>query len=77
MDVMSCFCGNHAIVRTSWTDTNPGRRFWSCPQIGTNCGFFLWLDPPMCVRSRSIDPWIAKIKKCTSTVFELNGDCKP
>ncbi|KAL8217858.1 hypothetical protein R6Q57_021231 [Mikania cordata] len=26
-----CYCGRLATVRTSWTDQNPGRRFYSCP----------------------------------------------
>ena len=26
-----CFCGKMAIVRTAWTDKNPGRRFWGFP----------------------------------------------
>ncbi|PWA69707.1 zinc finger, GRF-type [Artemisia annua] len=54
--MVNCFCGNQAVMRTSWTHTNPGRRFWSCAQIVTNCGFFLWFDPPMCARARAIIP---------------------
>ncbi|PWA34818.1 zinc finger, GRF-type [Artemisia annua] len=54
--MVTCFCGNEAVLRTSWTNTNPGRRFWSCSQSVPNCGFFLWFDPPMCVRSRAIIP---------------------
>ncbi|KAL8217174.1 hypothetical protein R6Q57_024011 [Mikania cordata] len=27
-----CACGKQAIVRTSWTSKNPGRRFFSCPE---------------------------------------------
>ena len=26
-----CSCGRIAVIRTSWTDDNPGRRFYSCP----------------------------------------------
>ncbi|PWA80024.1 zinc finger, GRF-type [Artemisia annua] len=54
--MVTCFCGNEAVLHTSWTNTNPGRRFWSCSQSVPNCGFFLWLDPPMCVHSRAIIP---------------------
>ncbi|KAF5777957.1 putative transcription factor GRF family [Helianthus annuus] len=25
-----CSCGRIATIRTSWTDDNPGRRFYSC-----------------------------------------------
>ncbi|KAL4585615.1 hypothetical protein LXL04_010238 [Taraxacum kok-saghyz] len=45
-----CYCGRVAIVRTSWTDTNPGRRFHCCPKQVSRCAFFAWLDPPMCAR---------------------------
>ncbi|KAL4564580.1 hypothetical protein LXL04_028644 [Taraxacum kok-saghyz] len=27
-----CFCVRNALMRTSWTDLNPGRRFWGCPK---------------------------------------------
>ena len=38
-----CYCGREAIVKTSKTPQNPGKRFITCPeQIG--CGFFLWED---------------------------------
>ncbi|PWA63782.1 zinc finger, GRF-type [Artemisia annua] len=26
-----CACGLQVVVRTSWTNRNPGRRFYSCP----------------------------------------------
>jgi len=26
-----CKCGRFALVRTSWTEENPGRRFYACP----------------------------------------------
>ncbi|PWA46103.1 zinc finger, GRF-type [Artemisia annua] len=56
MENVNCFCGNQAAIRTSWTNNNPGQRFWSCPQIDSHCDFFSWLDPPMCARSRQIIP---------------------
>ncbi|KAK6775791.1 hypothetical protein RDI58_026792 [Solanum bulbocastanum] len=32
-------------MQTSWSDRNPGRRFWSCPHYeATNCNFFRWRD---------------------------------
>uniref|UniRef100_A0A162A161 Zinc finger GRF-type domain-containing protein n=1 Tax=Daucus carota subsp. sativus TaxID=79200 RepID=A0A162A161_DAUCS len=27
-----CSCGFSPVLRTSWTDANPGRRFWGCSQ---------------------------------------------
>ncbi|GJS67215.1 zinc finger, GRF-type containing protein [Tanacetum coccineum] len=26
-----CACGLEAVIRTSWTNRNPGRRFYGCP----------------------------------------------
>ncbi|GKE04149.1 zinc finger, GRF-type containing protein [Tanacetum coccineum] len=50
-----CFCGLPAVTRTSWTDTNPGRKFLGCPQIeGQRCIYFGWLDPPMYQRDMLI-----------------------
>jgi len=32
-------------MQTSWSDRNPGRRFWSCPHYeAMNCNFFRWRD---------------------------------
>ncbi|KAL0421249.1 UNVERIFIED_CONTAM: hypothetical protein Slati_3147800 [Sesamum latifolium] len=48
--VVNCFCGIRAPLRTSWTNDNPGRRFYSCPNCKSGgCRFFTWDDPPMCV----------------------------
>ncbi|KAF7844675.1 hypothetical protein G2W53_001580 [Senna tora] len=44
-----CDCGEYAIVATSRTPENPGRRFWGCknyPSAG-NCGFVGWYEPPV------------------------------
>lgn len=29
--MVNCSCGRRAVIRTSWTNINPGRRFYSCP----------------------------------------------
>nr|KAJ0192462.1 hypothetical protein LSAT_V11C800402040 [Lactuca sativa] len=55
-----CFCGNVAVVRTSWTSRNPGRRFYACPKMGSRCGFLGWFDPPMCQRSTVIIPGLLR-----------------
>ncbi|KAL8250812.1 hypothetical protein R6Q59_034505 [Mikania micrantha] len=57
-----CACGKQAIVRTSWTSKNPGRRFFSCLEQGCKTGFFGWFDPPMCDRSVDIIPGLLKSK---------------
>ncbi|XP_019160101.1 PREDICTED: uncharacterized protein LOC109156721 [Ipomoea nil] len=58
-----CQCGNQVVLRMSWTDRNPGRRFWQCSEFGqggNGCGFFDWADPPMCSRAISIIPELLK-----------------
>nr|GEX96568.1 hypothetical protein [Tanacetum cinerariifolium] len=43
--------------RTSWTNRNPGRRFYSCHTLSPTCvNFLMWYDPPMCQRSIQIFP---------------------
>nr|KAJ0196149.1 hypothetical protein LSAT_V11C700369550 [Lactuca sativa] len=49
-----CFYGKMAIVRTAWTDKNPGRRFWGSPTEGSKCRFIGWFDGPICERSKAI-----------------------
>ncbi|RYE13696.1 MAG: hypothetical protein EOP45_20800 [Sphingobacteriaceae bacterium] len=33
----SCPCGLPSIQRTSWTDENPGRRFFGCSRYTISC----------------------------------------
>lgn len=46
-------CQAPAIIRTSWTPANPGRRFYCC---SGSCGFIHWYDPEMCPRATQIIP---------------------
>ncbi|KAL8246526.1 hypothetical protein R6Q59_007742 [Mikania micrantha] len=57
-----CACGKQAIVRTSWTSKNPGRRFFSCPEQGCKAGFIGWYNPTICDRSVDIIPGLLKSK---------------
>ncbi|KAM7525704.1 hypothetical protein LguiA_015606 [Lonicera macranthoides] len=42
---VTCFCGEVAPIRVSWTSRNPGRRFFGCKKYGNNgCNFFQWVD---------------------------------
>ncbi|KAI8571637.1 hypothetical protein RHMOL_Rhmol01G0135300 [Rhododendron molle] len=52
------FCGNQRLLRTSWTDPNPGRRFLGCTKAG--CKGFDWVDPPMCRRAVQIIPGLLR-----------------
>ncbi|CAN0915944.1 hypothetical protein LINGRAHAP2_LOCUS29423 [Linum grandiflorum] len=51
-----CKCGDRVVLLTSWTEDNPGRRFYSCKLRYSNnhCQFFLWLDPPIEGRPKEI-----------------------
>ncbi|KAI8572929.1 hypothetical protein RHMOL_Rhmol01G0239100 [Rhododendron molle] len=51
-------CGNKRVLRTSWTDPNPGRRFMGCTKGG--CKGFDWVDPPMCRRAVKIIPGLLR-----------------
>ncbi|CAI9296044.1 unnamed protein product [Lactuca saligna] len=72
--MVMCFCRKWAIVRTSWTDNNPGRRFWGCPDPNSSCGFIGWYDEPMCARSKVIIPGllrtINKLRKAMDDIKE-------
>ncbi|GJZ79127.1 zinc finger, GRF-type containing protein [Tanacetum coccineum] len=49
--MVRCSCGLEAVIRTSWTNRNPSRRFYGCPTLSPTCVDFLWcFDPPMCQR---------------------------
>ncbi|KAG8384113.1 hypothetical protein BUALT_Bualt04G0084500 [Buddleja alternifolia] len=62
MAVNICHCRRLARIRCSWTDANPGRRFYGCDtnRDEGGCGFFVWLDPPMCERSRNVIPGLLR-----------------
>ncbi|KAK4438423.1 hypothetical protein Salat_0176600 [Sesamum alatum] len=77
-------CGKEAVVRTSWTNTNPGRRFRGYPgNRSSYCGSFQWVDPPMCRRSQEIIPGLLRcmsnyenmIKRAAEQVEELECSC--
>ncbi|XP_031096399.1 uncharacterized protein LOC116000450 [Ipomoea triloba] len=57
-----CRCGQQLKLITSWTNENPGRRFWLCLDNGMSkgCGFIQWFDPLMCKRSTRIIPGLLK-----------------
>ncbi|KAG6505366.1 uncharacterized protein LOC121987886 [Zingiber officinale] len=79
-----CYCGLRAILQISWTESNPGRRFFSCPKYRERgCDFFLWHDPEPSQRSKTIInelKWnnkklkleISELKKCASYNGEVD-----
>nr|GEX34459.1 hypothetical protein [Tanacetum cinerariifolium] len=54
-------CGLEAVIRTSWTNRNLGRRFYGFPTLSPTCVNFLrWYDPPMCQMSVHIIPGLLR-----------------
>ncbi|KAB2070868.1 hypothetical protein ES319_A08G184500v1 [Gossypium barbadense] len=53
-----CHCGNLAKLNTSWSNDNPGMRFFRCKKFGSRfrkpCQFFSWFDPPLTPHSRIV-----------------------
>ncbi|RAL52227.1 hypothetical protein DM860_016076 [Cuscuta australis] len=50
-------CGKDMKMLTSWTKSNPGRRFWTCAGNGTRkCKSWDWIDPEICDRAKKIIP---------------------
>ncbi|PWA37589.1 zinc finger, GRF-type [Artemisia annua] len=80
--MVNCNCQppRQAVIRTSWTQRNPGRRFYCCSQIVTDCGYFDWLDPPMCARSVQIIPGLLAsrnvLEESLRTMAAANGRLK-
>ncbi|TYH06939.1 hypothetical protein E1A91_A08G182400v1 [Gossypium mustelinum] len=53
-----CYCGNPAKLNTSWSNDNPGRRFFGRKKFSSGfrkpCRFFSWFDPPLTPRLRVV-----------------------
>ncbi|GKF23760.1 zinc finger, GRF-type containing protein, partial [Tanacetum coccineum] len=60
MDHPFCVCGRRAMILTSWTNINPGRRFYACPRRDSPCIFFHWVDPPICEGAVAIIPGLLR-----------------
>ncbi|KAK4427600.1 hypothetical protein Salat_1528900 [Sesamum alatum] len=70
---IDCYCGRRIVLRTSWTEVNPGRRFHSCREYKRGgCNFFDWEDPPMCRRAQAIIPGLLRKKNdMEAEIFRL------
>ncbi|XP_057766234.1 uncharacterized protein LOC130986744 [Salvia miltiorrhiza] len=79
-DVKYCNCGFgskrlKATRMTSWTEENPGRRFYGCRNWKTkNCGFFDWYDEPMSERAMEV---INHLKKENMKLVKMNENSTP
>ena len=53
-----CKCGKEAMLTTSWTTKNLGRRFYGCDKGKNGCNYFSWHDPQVNPREKKV------INKC-------------
>ena len=53
---LTCYCGIPSQLQISWTEPNPGRRFYGCTRYKSenDCNFFHWYDPPTPERFRRV-----------------------
>ncbi|CAN1254027.1 hypothetical protein LINPERPRIM_LOCUS8509 [Linum perenne] len=66
----TCRCGESVVLLTSWTEKNPGRRFYRCRR----CNFFRWFDPSVQPRSKAvINGLLRKVKECERLESGFNG----
>ncbi|GMI87930.1 hypothetical protein HRI_002462300 [Hibiscus trionum] len=55
-EIPKCDCGVDADLRTSWSNANPGRRFFGCSKydVCRNCKIFIWCDLEIRNRERIV-----------------------
>nr|POE65459.1 hypothetical protein CFP56_49538 [Quercus suber] len=67
-----CYCPSPAksVLVVSWTENNPGRRFYGCPNywVGRKCKFFQWVDDEICARGKVLIP------EQRQTILKLEAD---
>ncbi|KAB1222987.1 hypothetical protein CJ030_MR2G020038 [Morella rubra] len=67
-----CNCELTAPLKTSWTDANPGRRFFGCAKYdGKVCGFYEWFDLHTCPRGMEVGPHLVKKNKALQAELDL------
>ncbi|PIN13124.1 hypothetical protein CDL12_14257 [Handroanthus impetiginosus] len=57
--VTDCYCGRIAILKTSWTNDNPGSHFRVCPNTGRGRAII----PDLLRKLKAHDEEIASLKK--------------
>ncbi|KAK4605092.1 hypothetical protein RGQ29_013251 [Quercus rubra] len=55
---MMYYCNKKHVLVVAWTEDNPGRRFYGCPNywVGRKCRFFQWHDDEICERDKVFIP---------------------
>ncbi|PWA42920.1 zinc finger, GRF-type [Artemisia annua] len=70
-------CNAIGIIKTSWTDINPERRFYCCSKRGTNHGIIDWYDPPICERAAQIIPELLRnMNSLQASVARYQGEAR-
>ncbi|GJS37276.1 hypothetical protein Tco_0535658 [Tanacetum coccineum] len=60
------------MIRTSWTNRNPSRRFYGCPTLSPTCvNFIRWFDPPMCQRYVQIIPGLLRTRNKLEEILAM------
>ncbi|KAB1219829.1 hypothetical protein CJ030_MR3G009471 [Morella rubra] len=76
-DAKVCSCGLKAPLKASWTNLNPGRRFYGCAKFdGTSknghCNYFCWVDPSACLSKIEVGPFLnKKVKELQNEVTSM------
>ncbi|KAB1212885.1 hypothetical protein CJ030_MR5G010185 [Morella rubra] len=63
IDAKVCSCGLKALLKSSWTNSNPGRRFFGCENFDGNsrhCNYFCWFDHPTYPRGMEVGRHLTK-----------------
>ncbi|XP_062076278.1 uncharacterized protein LOC133781307 [Humulus lupulus] len=76
-----CACGTRVVIRTAWTRSNPGRRFYGCSNYSASeqsgCGHFSWCESKLSNRStNALHKLLARIEEGERKYGELVVTCK-
>lgn len=72
-----CYCGRLVVVRTTWTNSNAGKRFVNCVQGRVGCNYFRWIEDPVCDHGRTmICGLLGRVRALEADLERiLNGVC--
>ena len=72
----TCYCGGEAVVETSYTSKDPGRRYFTCGNADDgDCHIWKWLDVAITEEMRELQTQIKQLKdqgfECEQKVVKL------
>ncbi|GJS79511.1 zinc finger, GRF-type containing protein [Tanacetum coccineum] len=73
--MVCCTCGLEAVIRTSWTNRNPGRCFYGCPTLSPKpvSTYLRWYDTPIVSKRNSCKPKGKLSKQMKPFTYEALG----